>query len=505
MEISVLDAQMSAPGAKPGEAYPSTSPNSETDLSSRIFTYLLSRVADNGGLLVDLGAGACIFARIARDDGYAVTAVDTGTELKPTQEELGTIRFVQSDLQEFDLRGFDIIVLHDVLHQFDLDKQMQFLKRCAKANVPVILEMRICADSRVATEQAVLGMFADAGFKTAVVVEPRLPSEPAAHRFFLLNCGKLAEVTEAEIVKRERNRIVALVNQGRFDEAHEIYKPIAAFPASDTDWLYEFATGELNLHFGEHEKAVATVVRLRDRALSFVTYGTPALLQCARFFDAAGNVAEAENTRRLAIGRLNNSAAIRTLVRRLMLSKAHDDARRILGWVERRSADDPELFELAAQTYQAIGDFAAAERVCRAALEREPRNIAMLAILADALSGQDKQDDVVTALERALALEPSNMKFLERLIVACLKLRRFEEAERHARAVLAVSPDNPQVHLYLAGTLKRTRRRLEALEHARRAVELAPANEHYRKYADDLAKPVAQKAGTTRSGGIEAP
>jgi tetratricopeptide (TPR) repeat protein len=167
---------------------------------------------------------------------------------------------------------------------------------------------------------------------------------------------------------------------------------------------------------------------------------------------------------------------------------------------EEQSADKPEMLDVAVQGYRQLGDLGAAERVQRAAVERNPQNAAMLENFGNILSAQGKQSDAASAYERALALDSGNTRVLERLVPAYLKLKRFEEAERGARALLTLRPDDARIHYYLASALRQAKRRREALEHAMRAAELEPANERYRKTADDLARPVVRTAKTIPSG-----
>ncbi len=534
MDISSLSSSVTAP---------LSGPVSEDAIRRHTFRHLLGCAGGNGGLLVDLGANACTFAKIARDDGYAVTAVDARIENKPPQEELESIRFVQSDLRKFDVKGFDIIVFLGLLDHFDLGDQIQMLERCAQADVPVILETQIHVDGPVPasetrdsapklvargpyegvvgavdgtatawignkesfrpTEESILRMFADVGFKKVAIVDPLLTSNSGARRFFLLNCESPAREQTADIVQGERKYITNLVNHGRFDEARELYEAIASVPTGEADWRFELAIAQMRLHFGERDKAVATVLGLRDRALDLPQYVAPALLACARFFETAGDKSEAEKTKGLAMDRVGNAAAVKTWVGRLIAGRATDSARYLLAEVARSFADNFEMLNVVALGYQQLGDFGSAERIRRIALEREPQNAAMLASLGYALLSQDKHEEAGSAFERALALEPNDTKIPERLISIYLKLKRFEDAERHARALLGLSPDDPRIHYYLASALRNTKRRPEALEHARRAAELDPANERYHKYADDLATLVVKTTGETPSSGAE--
>lgn len=536
MDISGLNSLVNA-AVPPGRSA------DEDTIGQLIFRYLLERVAGNGGLLVDLGNKDSAFAKIAGDDGYAVTAVDAHTRSKPQHEEQRSIRFVQSDVRKFDVTGFDIIVFLGLLHHFDLDDQMLILKRCARENVPVILETGVHIDGPAAasetggavpepvmrgsyegavdierdattawignkelfrpSEKSLLGMFADAGFRKVAIVDPLVKSKRGARRFFLLNCENTGQL-QADAVKSQRNQITSLVNRAHFDEARELFGPIALIPTADADWLFEIAVARMRLHFGEREKAVAAVIKLRDRALAFSLYAASALLMCAQFFVAAGDKSEAEKTRSFAIDRLGNATAVRMMVGRLIATGMRDNARALLAGVEESFADNFDMLDVVAQSYEQLGDFGAAERAWRAALEREPQNVATFEKLGHILSSQDKREEAAVVFERALSLAPESPKVRERLISIYLKLKQFEGVERHARIVLGVSPDDPQIHYHLAGALRNTKRRQEALGHARRAAELDPTNERYRQFADELAKPVAKNAGKLPSSESDA-
>lgn len=103
------------------------------------FLQLLRHLGDpSGKSLLDLGAGPCIFARYARDYGYAVTAVDARSERSPDQETLGSIRFVEADIRNFEVAGFDVILALGILYHLDLDDQIALLRRCAAASVLVV-------------------------------------------------------------------------------------------------------------------------------------------------------------------------------------------------------------------------------------------------------------------------------------------------------------------------------------------------------------------------------
>jgi hypothetical protein len=93
----------------------------------------------NGRSLLDLGAGACIFARLARDAGWVVTAVDARTERLPG--DLVGITFVESDVRRFDPSGFDTVAILGLLYHLSLDEQRALLTACSYARV--ILETQV--------------------------------------------------------------------------------------------------------------------------------------------------------------------------------------------------------------------------------------------------------------------------------------------------------------------------------------------------------------------------
>jgi hypothetical protein len=92
-----------------------------------------------GRTLLDLGAGPCVFSRRARDAGWKVTAVDARTDVLP--EDMEGITFVQSDVREFDPRGFDTIFNLGLLYHLPIVDQRRLLEACSYTRV--ILEGQV--------------------------------------------------------------------------------------------------------------------------------------------------------------------------------------------------------------------------------------------------------------------------------------------------------------------------------------------------------------------------
>lgn len=93
----------------------------------------------NGRSLLDLGAGPCVFAKIARDAGWKVTAVDGRTDRLP--DDLGSIEFIQHDVRTFDPRGYDVVSNLGLLYHLELGEQIDLLKACSASQV--ILETQV--------------------------------------------------------------------------------------------------------------------------------------------------------------------------------------------------------------------------------------------------------------------------------------------------------------------------------------------------------------------------
>ena len=191
------------------------------------FTIMNCYVSKKSGRLLDLGAGPCVFAKRARDLGYQVTAVDGRTDRRPSPEELGSIRFVVSDIRNFDVRGYDIVLILGLLYHLDVIDQENLLKRCAYGayvlvdtqihdtrfirSEPELWEtelVEIEGQSRYTgvlypektnpmasignrqsfwhTESSLLCLFECAGFKSVLIFDPAYVSKYLARKFYLL-------------------------------------------------------------------------------------------------------------------------------------------------------------------------------------------------------------------------------------------------------------------------------------------------------------------------------
>lgn len=206
---------------------PGLDSHSSDALRGKTFTYLLDQVVRPGRRLLDLGAGPCVFARRARDAGYEVTAVDGRTERVPW-DELDGIAFVESDVRDVDVSGYDVISILGLLYHLTAHEQEQLLARCCYG-ATVIVETQV-HDPQVVppaaepwghalvtegpyegviypenanamasignptsfwhTEASLLLLFENAGYDRVVIVAPGHDSKYGPRKFYVLEAGR---------------------------------------------------------------------------------------------------------------------------------------------------------------------------------------------------------------------------------------------------------------------------------------------------------------------------
>jgi hypothetical protein len=80
------------------------------------------------GRLLDLACGHGLFSIAAHEMGWRVTAVDARTERMPMTPG---ITWLQQDVRETDVSGYDAILLLGLLYHMELDDQLDLLRRCS--------------------------------------------------------------------------------------------------------------------------------------------------------------------------------------------------------------------------------------------------------------------------------------------------------------------------------------------------------------------------------------
>lgn len=187
------------------------------------FVHILKHVvAPQQRTLVDLGAGHCKFSVWATRLGFEVTAVDGRTVRLP--EDLGSIRFVEADVRDYDPRGHGVVAILGLLYHLEVADQESLLRRCCYG-APVIVETQVHVPEMVAndpkdwhrlverdgycgldfpennnpmasignktsfwhTEASMELLFERAGYSRVVVIDPIFVSGYGARRFYVLN------------------------------------------------------------------------------------------------------------------------------------------------------------------------------------------------------------------------------------------------------------------------------------------------------------------------------
>ena len=82
------------------------------------------------GRLVDLACGTGIFSIAAQEMGWDVTAIDARTERMPMTPG---IMWLQQDIREADVAGYDVITLLGLLYHLELSDQLDLLRRCSSS------------------------------------------------------------------------------------------------------------------------------------------------------------------------------------------------------------------------------------------------------------------------------------------------------------------------------------------------------------------------------------
>jgi hypothetical protein len=112
--------------------------SNEGALRTATFRYILSNVLDvpKGKRVADLGAGPCIFSKIAADSGYRVIAFDGRDDRVPN--DLGNVIFLKQDIRNFSSSGFDVVLILGLLYHLTLDDQIKLLAECNQAKAVIV-------------------------------------------------------------------------------------------------------------------------------------------------------------------------------------------------------------------------------------------------------------------------------------------------------------------------------------------------------------------------------
>ena len=102
--------------------------------------------------VVDLGCGGMALTKLYRDQGFDVTAVDVRTDRNRDKEKDG-IKFIQQDIRETDLNGYDVISHLGLLYHMTLEDQLDMFNRIP-SNTITVLETQIYEPNTVTPKGA---------------------------------------------------------------------------------------------------------------------------------------------------------------------------------------------------------------------------------------------------------------------------------------------------------------------------------------------------------------
>jgi len=129
---------------------------------------------------------------------------------------------------------------------------------------------------------------------------------------------------------------------------------------------------------------------------------------------------------------------------------------------------------IAATDLIAQGKLVKAEKLCRQFLQKNPRHVEGMRLLADAGKRLGALDEAEFLLESAILLEPNNEHVHKDYIEVLRKRQRFPQALSEAKKLLTQAPDNPQYQSIYAIELMQTGDYEQALEYFDSVLKILP-------------------------------
>ena len=108
------------------------------------------------------------------------------------------------------------------------------------------------------------------------------------------------------------------------------------------------------------------------------------------------------------------------------------------------------------------GEFASAETLCRALLQRNPRHVPSLVLLGDMVQQDGRNKSALKLLDQALALDPGNAAAHDNIGMAYQALGRRDEAVRHFSQAIALGLRDPEMLVKRSAVIAAPLRRLDA-------------------------------------------
>jgi tetratricopeptide (TPR) repeat protein len=184
-----------------------------------------------------------------------------------------------------------------------------------------------------------------------------------------------------------------------------------------------------------------------DGALAIDPRHSWALRSRMNFLQWARRFEEAEQAAAEAIERRPDDPDIHTAAAWVASDQDHYDE--ATARVDRALAIDPRhswALRSRISILQAARRFEEAEQAAAEAIERRPDDPDIHTAAAWFSSDRDREDEAVTRMDRALAIDPRHSWALRNRIYILRAARRFEEAEQAAAEAIERRPDDPEIH-----------------------------------------------------------
>src|SRR5271166_4791570 len=268
-----------------------------------------------------------------------------------------------------------------------------------------------------------------------------------------------------------RDRIQFLRWGRRFEEAEQAVMAAIELRPDDPD--IHAAAAVLWAGLERYDSALSSI----ERALAIDPRNATALRDRIQFLRLARRFEQAEQAAAQAIELRPDDPDIHAAA--AWVASNQDQQDEAVTRVERALAIDPRnatALRSRIQFLRLARRFEQAEQAATAAIELRPDDPDIHTTAAWVASDQDQQDEAVTRVERALAIDPRNATALRSRIEVLRLARRFEQAEQAATAAIELRPDHPDIHTTAAWVASDQDQQDEAVTRVERALAIDPRN-----------------------------
>ena len=271
--------------------------------------------------------------------------------------------------------------------------------------------------------------------------------------------------------KALRSRITFLRWALRFEEAEQAAAEAIDLRPDDPDM--HTAAAQLASDQDREDEAVTRV----DRALAIDPRNAEALRSRITFLRWALRFDDAEQAAAEAIDLRPDDPDMHTAAAQLASDQDHEDE--AVTRVDRALAIDPRNSSALRSKVDFLRSalrFDEAEQAAAEAIDRRPDDPDMHTAAAQLASDQDHEDEAVTRVDRALAIDPRNSSALRSKVDFLRSALRFDEAEQAAAEAIDRRPDDPAVHTTAAWVASDQDHYGEAVTRVDRALAIDPRN-----------------------------